>query len=379
MTGPSTRSSLATVAHALGLSTATISNVYNRPEKVSPTVQRRVLEYAERVGYLGPDPVARQLRRGRSEAIGLVFTDEMSFAFRDPASVAFLQGLAQACEEASHNLLLMPAGPPRDDRRVVGVASAAIDALTVYSVPDEDPHLRAVLRRGVPVVVVDQPGPVAGADWVGLDDRVATRELGRHLAELGHRRIGVITSRLGSARHNGPVDEHRWRTAQYAVPRERIHGLREGLFTGGVPGGAILVEERFETSSASGAAALHALLDREPDLTVICCLADVLAIGALDAARQRQLDVPGDLSITGFDDIAEASRAHLTTVHQPLADKGRIAGELLLRRITQPRRAGSDKDIARTLQTSLEIRRTTAVARRQVTDPIRRYISGSTE
>jgi DNA-binding LacI/PurR family transcriptional regulator len=364
MPSSSDRASLATVARALGLSTATISNVYNRPQKVSDAVQQRVLAYAEQVGYLGPDPVARQLRRGRSEAIGLVFTDEMSFAFRDPACVAFLQGLAQACQEANYNLLCMPAGPPRDDGRVVSVGSAAIDALTVYSVPDEDPHLRAVLRRGVPVVVVDQPGPVPGADWVGLDDRSAARELGRHLAELGHRRIGVITSRLGSARYNGPVDEQRWRSAQYAVTRERIHGLREGLFTDVVPGGAITVEERFETSPASGASALHALLDREPDLTVICCLADVLAIGTLEAAKQRQLNVPGDLSITGFDDIAEASRAQLTTVHQPLTDKGRIAGELLLRRIARPTRAASDKDIARTLPTSLEIRRTTAVAAR---------------
>jgi DNA-binding LacI/PurR family transcriptional regulator len=355
---------LATLARALGLSTATISNVYNRPEKVSAAVQQRVLDYAERVGYLGPDPAARQLRRGRAEALGLVFTDEMSFALRDPASVAFLHGLAQACEEASQNLLLMPAGPPREDGRVVSLASAAVDALTVYSVPDDDPHLRAVLRRGVPVVVVDQPRPVSGADWVGLDDRAATRELGRYLAELGHRRVGVITSRLASARYNGPVDDQRWLSGRYAVPRERIRGLRDGLFGKTVPGDALAIEERFETSEGAGASALHALLDRRPDLTLICCLADVLAVGALDAARQRGLDVPGDLSISGFDDIAEASRARLTTVHQPLDDKGRIAGELLLRRVAQPGRPASGKDVVRVLQTSLEIRRTTAAAPR---------------
>jgi DNA-binding LacI/PurR family transcriptional regulator len=359
--------SLASLARALGVSTATVSNVYNRPERVSEELRARVLAQAQKVGYAGPDPAARQLRRGRSDVLGLIFTDELSFAFNDQASVGFLAGVADACAGSGRNLLLMPAGPPRGRAPISAVDAASVDGVIVYSVPDDDPHLRAVLRRGLPTVVVDQPSAVAGADWVGLDDRTAARELALHLADLGHRRIGVITSRLGDSRYNGPVPETRWRAARYAVQRERLHGLCDGFADFGIAAHALPVEERFEASHAAGAGALDALLDRHPGLTAVCCLADVLALGALDAARRRGLDVPGRLSITGFDDIAEASRARLTTVHQPLADKGRVAGEFLLRRLdhrpgSAHQAAGSHQAERRTLPTSLEVRSSTGPA-----------------
>jgi DNA-binding LacI/PurR family transcriptional regulator len=356
------RHSLASLARVLGVSTATISNVYNRPERVSDELRARVLAHAQQVGYAGPDPAARQLRRGRSDALGLIFTDELSFAFNDQASVGFLAGVAEACAGSSRSLLLMPAGPPRDRAPISAVDAASVDGVIVYSVPDDDPHLQAVLRRGLPTVVVDQPSAVSGADWVGLDDRAAARELALHLADLGHRRIGVITSRLGEGRHNGPVTESRWRAARYAVQRERLHGLCDGFANFGIAANALQVEERFEASHAAGAAALDALLDRRPDLTAVCCLADVLALGALDAARRRGLNVPGRLSITGYDDIPEASRARLTTVHQPLAEKGRVAGEFLLRRLEQQPGNGHRPEWRRILPISLEVRSSTGPA-----------------
>ena len=341
---------LTSIARSLGLSPATVSNVYNHPERVSAAVRQRVLAAAEADGYAGPDPVARQFRRGRSETIGVVFTDEMSFALRDPASVSLLAGMSTSLQDANMNLLLLPAGPPLEHTRVSNVMGAVVDGFVFYSVPEGDPHLAAALKRKVPVVVVDEPESVPDADWLGLDDRSAAADLGRHLNRLGHRKVGVITSRLGKARHNGPADEDMCQNAVYSVQRNRIHGLRDGLF--GSAGGSLPVEERFENSVDSGTAALHSLLQRHPDLTAVCCFADVLAIGALEGARQRGLAVPRDLTVTGFDDIPEAARAGLTTVRQPLFEKGRIAGDMLL---SQPL---ADEPRHRYLPTSLEVRRT---------------------
>lgn len=343
---------LTSIARSLGLSPATISNVYNHPERVSDDVRERVLATAEAVGYAGPDAAARRFRRGKSETIGVVFTDEMPFALADPASVALLAGLSTTLQEARLNLLLLPTGPPVGASRVSNVMGAVVDGFVFYSVPEGDPHLDAALRRRLPTVVVDEPRDGLTADWVGLDDRAAAAELGQHLAHLGHRKVGVITSRLGRARYNGPADEDRWTQAVYSVQRNRIAGLRDGL--GGVP---LVVEERFENAVESGAAALQALRQRHPDLTTICCFGDVLAIGALDAARRQGLSVPGDLTITGFDDIPEAGRVGLTTVSQPLVEKGRIAGEMLLSHALAeaPRR--------RFLPTSLEVRATSGPPR----------------
>jgi DNA-binding LacI/PurR family transcriptional regulator len=342
---------LRTIAQQLGLSTASVSHAFNRPDRVSAHLRARVLAEAARQGYPGPDPAARQLRRGRADALGLVFTSELSFAFRDPAAVGFLEGLARSCEGAGLNLLVISAQDAPGARDVDAVRNAVIDGFVVYSLRDGDPHLAAVLERKLPTVVVDAPEQAGTADWVGLDDRASARALGEYLRQLGHRRVGIIIARLSADRHCGPAGPDRWAHGSSSVGRNRILGLHDGLATPDHP--AVPVEEHIENSPRAGADALHALLDRHPDLTAVCCLSDVLAVGALAAAAQRGLRVPEDLTITGFDGIAEAERAGISTVSQPLVDKGRIAGELYLS-ADASRRIGR----RRVLPTVLEVRRT---------------------
>jgi DNA-binding LacI/PurR family transcriptional regulator len=199
--------------------------------------------------------------------------------------------------------------------------------------------------------VVDAPRTVVGADWVGSDDRAAMRGLGDYLSQLGHRAVGIISPQLNEMRHNGAAEPLRWRRSGYALMRERIEGLAEGL---GVALDSMPIEERFDSSVASGADAVNALLDRHPSLTAVCALTDVLALGALAGARQRGIAVPAELTITGYGDVPEATLAGLTTVAQPHAEKGRMVGELLVS-------AGSfATDRRRLLRTHLQIRATSA-------------------
>lgn len=133
--------------------------------------------------------------------------------------------------------------------------------------------------------------------------------------------------------------------------RERIVGLLDGL---ALDADEVPIEERFEPTESSGSTALHALLDRRPDLTAVCCLTDVLALGALVAAGQRGLSVPDDLTITGYDDVRSAAAVGLTTVAQPHFEKGRTAGELLITA------TASSGDRRRLLRTHLQIRASSA-------------------
>ena len=118
-----------------------MSNAYNRPDQLSPELRKRVLDTARRLGYPGPDPVARSLRTRKAGAVGLLLTENLSYAFRDPGAVQFLEGLALACEDAGQGLLLIPASPERED--VAAVHRAGVDGFVVYSVPEDDPHLAA--------------------------------------------------------------------------------------------------------------------------------------------------------------------------------------------------------------------------------------------
>lgn len=346
---------LASLAAELGVSRTTVSNAYNRPDQLSAPLRERVLEAARRLGYPGPDPVARSLRTRRAGAVGLLLTEALSYAFRDPVATGFLEGLALACERAGQGLLLVPVSPEHAD--VAAVHRAGVDGFVVYSVREDDPHFVAVLERPVPIVVCDQPSGVEGVDRVGVDDHGAMLGLARHLTGLGHRQVGVICMRLAAQRSDGPASAARQATIGYPVQRNRLDGLRDGLAEAGVTWSNVPVWERFDHSVEAGQSAAAELLAAHPGLTAVVCTSDILALGALRHAADHGITVPDTLTITGFDGVPEAARAGLTTVWQPVLDKGRAAGELLLERgdRSRPRRI--------TLPTELRVGRTSCPPR----------------
>lgn len=359
MPRPVSDASLLSLARTLGVSTTTVSNAFNRPERVGAATLGRILAEAERIGYGGPDPAARQLRRGRADAIGLVLTDELPFAFEDHAAVGFLAGVAQVCEETGRSLVMLPSGGAGVDPAPASpLGTVAIDGVIVYSVGDREPLLQAAKARRIPVVVVDQPRADPAWDWVGIDDHAVGLSVGALLARFGHRRVGVVAPRLSRARRNGPVMPGD--VPDYAVLRARIDGLREGLRSGPGDAAAIAelpIEERTTSSEQAGAAGFQALMARHPELTAVFCLSDELALGALLRAEELGMDVPGRVSIVGVDDIERAAAAGLTTLEQPLQAKGAVAGRMLMARIDE-RLAGARPAPAqaKTLPTTLHVR-----------------------
>ncbi|MDO4918007.1 LacI family DNA-binding transcriptional regulator [Kocuria sp.] len=341
-----TRTTMADVARAAGLSISSVSNAYNRSEKLSPATRERVLGVAASLGYAGPDPTARNLRRRRTGGVGVVFTDDLAFAFSDPASSGFLAGMGEELMVHGNHLVLLPTGTPDHDR-LAHIDRAAVDGVVLHSVPSRNPTLDLIRRRGTPAVVVDQPGPVPGLGWVGLDEHASMRAVGEHLRRLGHRHVGVVSSRLSTRPYDGPAGSLRRRRSAYEIPRLRTAGLEEGL------GRPVRVAERWEVSEDAGADAAAELWRCHPRVTAIVCVADTYALGVLRWARSHHVEVPHHLSVTGFDDAPRARDAGLTTVAQPFALKGRSAAALLLQMVDgEPARA-------QTLTTSLLVRATT--------------------
>src|SRR5215218_167127 len=323
---------LADVAEHLGVSRTTVSNAYNRPDQLSPTLRERVLGAARDLGYTGPDPVARSLRRGKAGSLGLVFDHRLRYIFDDPAAVLFLSGVAAGCEEQGTGLALVPQLP---EGAAEVVRSALVDGYVMFCTPEDDERLDAVRARGLPYVLVDF-SPYVEGPRVNIDDRGGARAAAQHLVDLGHRRIGLVvpfddgapTAALAeeAADPTKTIDHTRWRCF---IRHERLVGWREPLEAAGIDWASVPVGSAPDSDPDTGYRAAVQLLDRADRPTAIICLSDVLAFGVMRAAAERGIRIPQDLSVVGYDDVPEAASAGLTTVYQPHAAKGEEAVRLL--------------------------------------------------
>ncbi|WP_049568242.1 LacI family DNA-binding transcriptional regulator [Nonomuraea sp. SBT364] len=317
---------LQTIADRVGVSRATVSYAFSRPDQLSDGLRRRILEVADELGYAGPNATARSLRRGRAGALGLLFSETLPYAFADPYAVGFFQGLAAAAEDAGVGLLILPL--PHGERRTVPVRDAVVDAFCVVSLPDGHPALAEVLARKLPMVVVDEPY-VPGHPFVGIDEPAAGALAAGHVLELGHRRIGVAMVGLHDDGRTGWADPARQRAAPFEAMRGRRAGYESACVAAGLDWAGVPFYELSRNSRAAGREAGHALLRAEPRPTAVLTNTDVLALGILDAAADLGLRVPEDVSVVGFSDSA-AQEAGLTTIRQAKQEIGEKAGRLLL-------------------------------------------------
>lgn len=316
---------LADVARAAGVSQGTVSNVFNRPDLVSPELRERVEMAARELGYRGPDPRGRLLRAGRVGAIGVVTTNTLQGFLEDPYERRFVAGIAAGCDAQGSGLALVSA--VNDEHAAWNIRSALVDGFILNCMLEGSRLVELAQQRGLPFVAVEHD-PQPGIDTVGVDDRLGARLAADHLLALGHRRFAVVSLELLPDDRVGFVDEERAAKVRFAVPRLRLAGYREALAAAGAPPPQV-----FETTNrrTDAALALAAILERDPGITAILCMSDLLACGIVEAAAERGLRVPEDLSVVGFDDVEDAARLRppLTTIRQPIEEKGLAAVRLV--------------------------------------------------
>ena len=360
-TAPGGRITLRDVARALGVSVATVSNAYNRPDQLSADLRQRILQAARDLGYTGPDPLARSLRRGRTGVLGVVYDAPLEYAFADPAAALFLGSVTRAVQHHDLNVLLLasphaaphpPAGAPTHDP-TGPVRSASVDGFIVYCAAEDSPLLRAVLERGLPTVLVDQERHEEAVN-IGIDDAGGAQAAAAHLLDLGHRQLGVLCLELSEQRASGPVGPAREAQVSYRTSGQRLRGYRAA--TQAHPDVTLHPAEVIHNTPQAGEALTLDLLRDHPDITAVLCMSDVLAQGALRAAASLGLRVPEDLSVIGYDDLPSSESLNLTTVWQPTSDKGEQVGQAILTLL-----AGHPAPPV-TLPTRLVVRGTTAPA-----------------
>jgi DNA-binding LacI/PurR family transcriptional regulator len=334
------RITLQTIADRLGVSRMTVSNAFSRPDQLSASLRRRILAIADELGYAGPDPAARALVRGSTGAVGVLLTDSLSYAFNDEVATGFLGAVVDELAPSGLALTLLTSD---EEAGTTPARDVAIDGALIYSCRPRSTGRDWLVRRGLPLVTVDQT-PVTGVSSVNVDDRGGARAAAEHVVGLGHRQVAIVT--LAPPRpDDGPAH----------AEDERMRGWLEALTAAGIS--PSVTEVQVHSDADAEAVAIELLAGDDPP-TAVLCFSDLLAIGVLAAARARGLDVPGDLTVVGFDDspVGRRSEPTLTTVRQDVAEKGRLAAAALIDTIERTRTGKKPKVRHHLLPTELVVR-----------------------
>lgn len=319
---------LSDVARAAGISLGTASNAFNRPALVRPELRELVHATARELGYSGPDPIGRLLMGAKAHAIGVLPPGDIpvSHAVSSPYFRQFMRGIAEICDQHDASLLVVSGAR---ERKTWAIRNALVDGFILGHV--EEVALVSARQRKVPFVVIDMDG---GPQFhsVRVDGRDGARQAAEHLLGLGHRRF-AIASVLRSAMEavwHAPTQSRRRLVGGFPVDTEKLLGYAAALASAGISIADVPIIE-FQIVSPSVEAGARMLLDRCRDATAILAMSDRQATTILAEAKRRDVNVPKDLSVVGFDDAENAILADppLTTIAQPTVEKGRIAARIL--------------------------------------------------
>jgi LacI family transcriptional regulator len=319
LSGAARSASVKDVAAAAGVSLGTVSNVLNRPERVSQATRERVERAMHELGFVRNES-ARQLRAGRSSIIAYVMLDATNPFFTDVA-----QGIEDAAADADLSLFICNSDQ-RADRELTylnRLQEQRVQGILITPVDPDEPALQEIARHGTPVVIVDRVRSVDSHCSVAVDDVLGGKIAVEHLLDLGHERIAFV----GGPERIGQV-------------RDRRAGARRALEDAGRSGEDLVVVATDSLTVAEGRSAGERIagMSRSSRPTAAFCANDLIALGLLQQCVALGVGVPDELAIVGYDDIdfAAAAAVPLTSVRQPRGDLGRTAAKLLLDEAANP-------------------------------------------
>lgn len=340
------RPRIADVAREAGVSKTAVSFAFNNPQRLAAGTATRIREVAEALGYR-PNPVARLLTQSRTMTLGILTPQTLAATFSNPFFAEFSAGVAQTAERLGYALHFIS---PLQGSLALAVGRATVDGVVAIGLSAGHPEVGQIEAAGLPMVLVDSDD-LPGHSSVVIDDEAGARAAAEHLLGLGHRAVVVLAvERPEGSAESGRADE-------VGVTARRLRGYRAAFAAASVD----LPAARVVAGPASidgGAEAFRRAWIAGHRPTGVLAMSDAIAIGAMSAARDLGVLVPDQLSIVGFDDIDVAAHVEppLTTVHQPIREKGVEAARLLLAEI-EGREPRTER---RRLPTRLVIRGSTA-------------------
>ena len=302
------------VAKEAGVSRSTVSFVLNKVTSVSinETTRQRVLEAAKRLNY-HPDASGRKLVSGKSSTIGLVLQQSPEQVFADAFLLRVMLGIEQAVSQCGYHVLLKPFDPRNATGYFQLVSENLVDGIILSGPRQDDTEITKFSENGFPIILM---GQLDGVDlpFVDINAVEGAATATRHLLQMGHRRIGLITNA----------------SLQYTSAQQRRQGYVDALRGAGIPIEEDLILEGAYTSE-SGYEAMQRMLTLSNLPTAVFIASDVVAFGAMKAIRHSGKRIPEDIAVVGFDDVPVAAYVDppLTTIRLPAFKLGWKAGEQL--------------------------------------------------
>jgi len=303
------------IASKVGVSTATVSRALSGGGYVRKELREQILQVAKAMDYQ-PNSFARGLVTRQSHILGLIVPD-----IRNPFFPAVARGVEDAANERGYNVLLCNTdGSLRKENDYIDVLrSRQADGVIFTTSQVSSRNVKTLMKSGIPVVLADRRMDLE-CDIVSADNVEGAFQATRHLLGLGHDRIGIITGPMG-----------------VATSQDRIEGYRRALSELGIASSPDLIREGDYRERSGYAGAMELIKLSDPPTAIFACN-DLMAVGALHALEESELQVPGDVSVVGYDDITVASvaRPRLTTIAQPKYEMGAIACRMLIDRLRAP-------------------------------------------
>ncbi|MCW3840757.1 LacI family transcriptional regulator [Micromonospora yasonensis] len=326
------RATIREVAREAGVSPSTVSRALSNPEIVNAATRERVVRAAQRLGY-APNRAARGLITGRTGNLGLIVPD-----LANPFFPSVVKGVQAKAREADYAVFLSDTDEdPSAEAGLVRILAKQVDGLILCSPRAPEEEIRA-LAESTPLVMANRR--IRNVPSVFFDNTDGMRQAVAHLRALGHQRVAWV---------GGPRTS--WST------RDRVRGLRAATAAAGME---LVVAGHFPPYFEGGVAAADLVV--ASGVTSVVAYNDVMALGLLSRLRDRGLDVPGDISVMGIDDIhmSGMSSPALTTISLTKEQLGRAAVDLLLAILERPEDA---RKVRRELPTQLLVRASTGLAR----------------
>lgn len=312
----STPPTIIDVARESGVSYSTVSRVLNGYEFVKPATRTRVLQAAEKLGYV-PNPQARSLAGGRSNLIGVLVPGIDNGYISE-----LVRGIDEELAKSDYNLIVYTTRRQtgRESVYAASIMNGAADGLLLVAPMISASYISLLREHNFPLVMIDQSDMTGRTGFVDATNWQGAYDATQYLIRLGHQRIGFVAGLSGTT-----------------SAADRLEGYLTALSDHGIQNDSRLIEPGNYIERGGYEAALK-LLDVPNRPTAIFAANDLSAFGVMEAVQQRGLRIPEDVSLVGFDNLPQASLVYpkLTTIHQPLEQMGQVAVKMLLEQIQTP-------------------------------------------